>query len=67
MFPVWSCFKWKLQIVLYVSGVIVLESFFDSKSPQTPLSLISLKFFVTLRPLTLFYPKIRATKREERS
>ena len=36
------------------------KPFFDSNSPQTSSNLISLAFFVTLRPFTLFKPKIRA-------
>ena len=35
--------------------------FFPSNLPQTPLKFICLTIFVTLRPLTQFYSKVKAT------
>ena len=40
---------------------------FDSNSPQIPSNLISLTFLVTLRPFTLFQPKVRAIKWQKSS
>ena len=44
----------------YFVSYCLWKLFFDSNSPQTSSNLISLAFFVTLRPFTLFKPKIRA-------
>ena len=41
------------------------KPFFDSNSPQTPSNLISLTVLVSLRPLILFQPKIRAIKSQK--
>ena len=45
----------------FVNGCLC-KQLFTSNLPQTPSNLILLTNFVTLRPLTLFQPKIRATK-----
>ena len=53
--------KTRVSLKYFVSDCI-WNAFFDSNLPQTPSNLISLTILVTLRPFTLFQPKIRAIK-----
>ena len=47
--------KTRIGLKYYVTDCLT------SNSPHTPLNLICLTIFVTLRPLAQFEPKIRAT------
>ena len=51
--------KTRVSLKYFVSYCL-LETFFDSKSPQTPSNFISLTFLVTVTSFTLFKPKIKA-------
>ena len=52
--------KIKVCLILFVNNCLC-KQFLDSNSPQTPSNLIRLTVSTTLRPLTQFSPKIRAT------
>ena len=58
-----ALFHMKSRVYLkYFVNVCVCKQFFAFNLPQTPSNLFFLTNFVTLSPLTLFQPKIRATK-----
>ena len=56
--------KTRVSLKYFVSFCL-RKLFFDSNWPQIPSNLIALTFLVTLRPLTMFEPKIRAIKWQE--
>ena len=56
-----ALFHTKARVSLkYIVNDCLCEHLFASNSPQTPSNLILLTLLVTLRSVTLFYPKFRA-------
>ena len=58
--------KTRVSLKYFVNDCL-WKPFFDYNSPQITLKLISMTILVTLRPFTLFKPKITAIKLKKRA